>query len=104
MIRIHVAALGMCRWLAVIGVFAILDSHNVYSVVGFEAKEHSPVSNAEPESFLRVIDEFLNITGPFATKRAKAFRMTRASSLSIRRRSALAESVNVNRFNEDLTR
>ena len=51
-----------------IGVFAVLYSHDVYGVVDFEAKENSPVSNSEPLSPLRIIDEFFHIAGALATK------------------------------------
>ena len=57
-----------------IGVFAVLNSDNVYGVVEFEAKEDSPVSNSEPISPLRVIDEFLHIAGSFAAKSRQSFK------------------------------
>jgi hypothetical protein len=57
----------MTGWSALRGVFAVLDSHDVYGVVDFEAKENSPISNSEPLSPWRVIDEFFHIAGALAT-------------------------------------
>ena len=76
-----------------IGVFAVLNTDNVYDVVEFEAKENSPVSNSEPVSPLRVIDEFFHIAGSFATKSRQGFENVEGFVL-----------LNAPRFNEDPTR
>jgi hypothetical protein len=69
-VRVHyiIRAEERIRESAIVSVFAVLNSHYMNGAVGFEAKEDSPVSDPEPVSPLRVIDQLLHIAGAFATK------------------------------------